>query len=953
MKYRGINHGLIKIINFLGNKNISEFENQLDSIFESLSDILLVDKKDSYQKNIEEINYFCEKKVIKNIIILSNYKQKEINLKIIKYISIFISNSPVNNDKNKFNFFNYICENKYLNKLIINLNYNFDEKDEDYLSYYINFLKVIANKINRENIKFIFNIQCNIFPLLDQILLLLNNDDIMIRNSARNIFLSFIKLNYSPLIEYLCDIPRIAIFIILMRRIKSNILLMINLKNSDKNIYIEKTKEFKEKIIEDLLFMQDILSINIYIINYIIINCFFSIILSNLFMKIVSFSNKKNNLDIKTEISKIMNVLRIIFKNIKNENIKNILCFLVFSKNIYSKINEYLTNKNFQENKNSKIENAKLLNLIYFNFNYCYSKMKFDEFVISNYSKSFLKSFRYIIKYSGLNENSIYIEIKEISNLLQLKDEKDDIQLCIGFLNDKLVNYNNNFIIRMYNFHSFISEKTGINCGIFHKENNESFLSLFYSNFVNIQKDETLNSNYFQNNLLRTEILCFLENEIKGSNGGNKNIIFNIILLFIEIINDNSISNDLKKIMNILKNNNNQNLLEILIDKGIDKNKLDLSNSDSNSIKYPDKLIEPINQLYSLIINEEKLEYSSLNFDKNFFGKICKTNFLSSNIINENSELIINIIDFLFYPKFVLNNNDIILCFRLIESLFNEFYHKNEKLINYLNSLYLQTLLQIKEILFKNNNDIKNGIFKFSYSYFEKSFYLNQKSLTEIINKYYSDLKVSSFVIIENSVNSKEKETLKNLFQKFISLHDLLNINSYKFKDIDFPLKLIKEETNFKIGGKVDINEYNLKNIDVKFIKLNNDNKKNYNSKEENLTMFIYNNYLFFALSPENVAKYDINSIDGEKNYLIRYMFCLRCIKSIKEIENFTLLFFLDENEYKFNIYVKLNNEILYNKLKKALLNGINNSIILEYSSISSFINNKIIEYSKISEKKK
>ena len=230
MKYRGINHGLIKIINYLGNKNISEFENQLDSIFESLSDILLVDKKDSYQKNIEEINYFCEKKVIKNIIILSNYKQKEINLKIIKYISIFISNSPLNNDKNKFNFFNYICENKYLNQLIINLNYNFDEKDEDYLSYYINFLKVIANKINRENIKFIFNIQCNIFPLLDQILLLLNNDDIMIRNSARNIFLSFIKLNYSPLIEYLCDIPRIAIFIILMRRIKSNILLMINLK---------------------------------------------------------------------------------------------------------------------------------------------------------------------------------------------------------------------------------------------------------------------------------------------------------------------------------------------------------------------------------------------------------------------------------------------------------------------------------------------------------------------------------------------------------------------------------------------------------------------------------------------------------------------------------------------------------------------------------------------------
>ena len=206
--------------------------------------------------------------MIKNIIILSRYKQKEINLKIIKYISIFITNSPNNdNEINKFNFFNYVCEKNYLNHLIINLNYNLENKDDDYLSFYINFLKVISNKININNIKLIFDAKYNIFPLLDQILFLLNNDDIMIRNSARNIFLSLIKLNYSPLIDYLSDIPRIVIFIILMRRIKSNILLMINLKNFDKNIFIEKTKELKDKIIEDLLFIQDILSINIYKIN--------------------------------------------------------------------------------------------------------------------------------------------------------------------------------------------------------------------------------------------------------------------------------------------------------------------------------------------------------------------------------------------------------------------------------------------------------------------------------------------------------------------------------------------------------------------------------------------------------------------------------------------------------------------------------------------------------------
>ena len=877
---------------------------------------------------------------------MPSYKQKEINLKIIKYISIFISNSPLNDDKNKFNFFDYICENKYLNQLIINLNYNLEEKDDDYLSYYINFLKVINNKITIENIKIIFNNEYNQFPLLDQILILLNNEDIMIRTSARNIFLSLIKLNYMPIIEYLCEIPRIAIFIILMRRIKTNILLMINLKNTDRNIFIEKTKEFKEKIVEDLLFMEDILSINIFKINYIIINCLFSIVLLFLFTKIISFSDNKNDLNTKSEISKSINVLRIIFKNIKNESTKNLLCFLIFSNKVYAKINQYLKNKNIEENKDNKIENTKLLNMIYFNFNYCYTKMKFEDFVICNYSTNFIKSLKYLIKQLGINEKKIFSEIKEISNLLKIKGEKDEIQIITQFLNDRFVNNNNNFIIRMHNFHFFISQKTGINCGIYQQKENESFLSILYTNFLCIRNKEIINNNnYFQNNILRKEIFDFLENEIKN-NGGNKNIIFNIILFFIEIINDKNINNDLKEILNFIIN---RNKIANANDMNININNIDLLNilnNNSKSIIYPNKLLEPIKNEEFLIINNEKVNYNEISFNNEFFSKIfLKHNLINNN--NDNSELVINIIDFIFYPKFELNNNDILLCFKLIEGIFNETYLNNDKLINYLKSLYLQTLIQIKEILFKNNNDLKNGIFKFSFSFFEKSFYLNKKSLPDIINTYYSDMRLSSFVIIDNSKNSKEKTNLKNLFQKYISLHDLIITNSPLFKNIEFPLKLIKKEQNFEIGGKIDIKEYNLTIINVKFSKVIN----KVNSEEEKLTMFIFNNYLFFALSPENVAKYDINAIDGEKLYLIKYMFYLRYINLIEDIKDFRLFFVLNENEYNFNLNLKFENEIIFNKAKEMLVNGINNSIILEFSSISSFINNQINEYYKDLEK--
>ena len=776
-----------------------------------------------------------------------------------------------------------------MNQLIINLNNNLEEKDDDYLSYYINFLKVISNKINKENIKFIFNTKYNIFPLLDQILLFLNNDDIMIRNSARNIFLSFIKLNYAPLIEYLCDIPRVVSFIILMRKIKTNILLMINLKNINKNIYIEKTKEFKEKIVEDLLFIQDILSINIDKVNYIIINCFFSIIFLFLFNKIISFSNNTNNSNIKSEVSKSINIFRIIFKSIKNEYIKNIICFIFFSKKILRKINQYLMKENKGENKENKIENM------------------------------------------------IYPEIKEISNILKTKEEADDIQLIIQYLNEKLVNDNSNFIKRMYNFHCFISEKTGIDCGIYHQEENDTFLSILYNNFLFIRNQEIfIDNNYFIENLLRKEILCFLENEIKGNI--NKNIIFNIILFFIEIINDKHINIDIKEIINIIKNNNNK-INNIIINNN---KKLDNLYNSSKSVEYPNKLVEPVKKEDLIIINNEKITYKEIILDKNFFAKINKNNY-SINNINNNSDLIIIIIDFIFYSKFDLNNNDILLCFKLIESLYLESNIKYDKLEKYMKSLYYQTLLEIKEILLKNNNDLKNRIFKFSYSLFEKAFYSYKKTLSEIIDTYYSDMKLSSFVIIENSPSSKEKTILKNLFQKYISLHDLLIINSYLFKNIDFPLKLIKDNQNFEIGGKVDINEYNLDKLNIKLYKIINNSK----TKEEKLTMFIYNNYLFFALSPENVAKYDINAIEGEKLYLIKYMFCLRYINLIKDIDNDTLFFIFDENEYKFNLHIKFDNNISFNKAKELLVNGINNSIILEFSSISSFINNQIVEYNK------
>ena len=867
---------------------------------------------------------------------------------------------------NNFNLFNYLCNNEYLNQIIINLNFDIKNQEDDYLTYNINFLKTISNKINIDSLKLIFHIEYNIFPLLDQILILLNNEDIMIRNSARNIFLSLIKLNYPPLIEYLCDIPRISIFIILVQKIKSYILLMINLNDNNKKFYAEKTKELKEKISEDLLFIQDILSINIEKINYILINCLFSILFIFIFGKIISFLNNPNNTKIKSEVAKSINILILILKNIKNEGIKNLLCFLIFSDKISLKINNYLKNLDYFEKKEYNLENLRLLDLNYQNFNYNFSNLEFEDYIILNYSQNFLKSIKYINRYS-INKNKINNEIINIYNYIKQNNQNIDEEKVIQIINNNYLNNKKNILINMYNYHYFISKRTGINCGICNNGEKESFGYIIYNYFLLFQSNIIINNNlnfYYQNNILRKGILMILGIEIENRNNNDINSIMNIVFLLIQIIYDKDISEGLKRLMNIKKVNENKEIINNQNQKNNIKvnyllegnnNNIYNINNDSNINKipiYPDYLPNPVNKgdfsklnndnINFIFINEQKIDFKDLNYDHNFFSKI-KSNLYN---INNNDEIIINIINFLFNQKYDINNINIILCFNLIENLMNESNKLNinqnsSQIFDIINYYYITTLKEIKDILFKNgdNNNIKNEIFKYSYGLFEECFYLLQKDIKEIINNYDTELQ-SSYIIIENSPLSSQKFKLKCLFQKFIYLHDLqliLESNNNKnllFKNISFPLKIIKDNS-FNIGGKINLKEYGINTVDVYFIKNFEKNNNFLNEIKESLTMFVYHNYLFFALSQEN----NINDINSEEYSFIKYRYALRNIIFKPKIEMNEIIISFNGNDSKNKILLIFQNNLFYKIGLNFIVNGINSSIKLEYSLINSFIN--------------
>ena len=153
----------------------------------------------------------------------------------------------------------------------------------------------------------------------------------------------------------------------------------------------------------------------------------------------------------------------------------------------------------------------------------------------------------------------------------------------------------------------------------------------------------------------------------------------------------------------------------------------------------------------------------------------------------------------------------------------------------------------------------------------------------------------------------------------------------------------------FNIGGKINLKEYGIKTLEVNFYIINGNNNNNLDKKEEKLIMFIYNNYLFFALSPENIYLYDINALDGEELSFIKYKYPLRNIILNENVKNNELLLnFINKNDTKFEIILKFQNNIIYNKGKELIINGKNYSIILEYTSISNFINNNLVDYYKI-----
>lgn len=769
--------------------DLSNFQKLLEDIIE-----LLLSKEDEEEN--ENFLIFCENNMIEGIILISQFQEESINLIIIKIFAILIPS--LKNDKIIF----YLFSNNYMNQIILNIVYNKENNDVDYLSFYINFLKTLANRLDINSFSLFFNSSHNKFPLLDEIIIFLTyDDDVMIKNTSRNIFLSLLKLNYGPFIEYICDLPTITLFLLFSENLKKQIKDLCQ-KNENKiniiNDYNSKISEIGEKeemLIDDISFIQDILSINIPKINYLLINTIFYIPLSYLFNNILT----RQNADISFYI------LRLFLENLENEEIKNIIIFILYCSHIQIKIIEIVANEETTSilkllDQNKYIFHCNMKN------NKNNNKLSFDDYIILNYSKKFLSSLRYIKE-----TDNTYEELKYISKELNYNENTDnDIYLSINILNKK-VDRINIVIKQIKNYHDFISKATGISCGV--SSSSECFLKIIYNNLISY-KENNINKNiYLQENIFKNECTYYI-NEFHLT---QHLCTVNELFLISQIINDEKISKTLKLSLNLLrdsseaikKENNNNNYIDInsiddmsdnakmskkssISEEGVEnfdtppvageidskeEGKNNIINNDSKnkdninfSAIQPNKkeiyekvfgvefsnnkknpfyseisnlsLPNPVNNNFNisefnnninLIVDNKIMKYLDMNFDNSFFDRA-----LINYKTNNQFKIVEYLINLLINGKRILNKLIYKLCIDIVEDLLINsvnFWSIKKKYQMKINEHYKQVLQMITDFLEKNSLSEQTEYNAYFFEFFEECFYFNSKNIIKDIKK--------------------------------------------------------------------------------------------------------------------------------------------------------------------------------------------------------------------------
>ena len=312
------------LFNFVDSDFSKKHYEQCIEVLGKIQGYLLVSDKKKNELFFDKFSELCYLDLFKSLVEINN---RDISYGILKTICFLTTN--IENE----NFIKELYSSKIINVVI---SMKFDAEDE-LTEFLINFMKTLALKLNKDNIYYFYNYEINDFPLLTTALSFYNSKNPMIRNVVRNIVLQIIKIEEYHLRNFLTAFPFCVYYPHLIFKLRE-IIFSISKIDIGNNKNIKHFKNLHDDLIDLIFYINDLLSLNIESINYILINTIFNDIIFPTIRILIS--KKLEN------VSALMSfyILLLLLYSIKNkfllDSISNILFGDLIRKDILNLINE-------------------------------------------------------------------------------------------------------------------------------------------------------------------------------------------------------------------------------------------------------------------------------------------------------------------------------------------------------------------------------------------------------------------------------------------------------------------------------------------------------------------------------------------------------------------------------------------------------------------------------------
>ena len=890
---------------------------------------------------------FCDKDFMHLLLTYSTFDYYQINLEIIKTFSFLMINIKSNT------YLYYFFSKNLLNQII---NKDYTKFDEEFLSYYINFLKSLSLRLDEISVQLFYDEKTNCFPIIENVLKLYNHRDSMIRNVVRNIVLNILKIKSVNIQEHFTELPSVSYLANLACHLRD---ICFKINNDIENKNINNLQYLYDDLIDEATYIDDLLNLNLNKINYIIINCVFYYLIYPVILGALSDNSNK--------ITKKFALFLLIFFfiNMKNEVFKNCLFTLLFFDELSQDLDYLFTYPQEKSNYSFYPDNNK--------------DISFFKYISENYSSKFLLTIikkdniiytKYKNKYPQLGAilqkcDGMYQKLIQSKNEISFIDTKEKIEMILNsFFNEDESN-------NMSQYHLNLSMSTGLGIGQYSKENTGEIYNICFLCYINpifaelkgTQKEE--NSAYLnlKKNIIKEGINKIMEEILENDEKDEEMILLINMLFFVVQHKEVNISNNLLrhvKLENIrekiiIKESLMQNFFNLLPKKKANNSPLSELCLNNNDFNY--------NNDYFLITKDPK---------KDLLNTISLPLQLSKYLLigskNNNKEEKINQLLLPFTYRLILLN-----FINLSFNKNNSFELKKESnfyemIINNIEIIYKHILQSINSMIKQNEKYRKDG-FKIFYKKWQ---YYNEKINNQITLELIRDeIMNTTYLLLPNEceknedekyfseisrkeLNKKDKSFENNLLL-FMMLHDIremLLINNSFFKKLN-NLKLIKD--NFPIennNSELDINtEYEFQKIK---------SMKNFRNESISYKLPEKNDFEEGELIILNKCSYFVEIIN-ENKVKVKYKYQLKTIflyqdNSHNNQEEKNLIHFLiyddsndKENERekkeKMNIPVKFKDEETKEEISKYIndkICSINNDERLFFCGYFEEINNSI-----------